>query len=187
VEEINQCLRNIAAEFGDTDLQERTENLIAEEVNILEEKLVFYRAKLQDKRVIIEINSFCSWSIISAANSFGMEVIPIGNKKLHQEDKNRLQQWLNKDNIVLVNESFEEIFQIINEYQADLLIASSYLQSLAFQAKIPFLNINSEINHSYTGYAGILAAAQDLYATIYNPVWQQVRKPAPWEEIETNS
>ncbi|MCC5640388.1 nitrogenase iron-molybdenum cofactor biosynthesis protein NifE [Nostoc sp. CHAB 5844] len=191
VEDINQLLRNIAAKFDNSELQERTEKLIDQEVSSLADKLAFYKLKLQDKTVIIDITDFRSWGMISAAKCLEMKVIPVSNGKLSQEDKNRLKQWLDRDDIVLVNERLEEILQIVSENQVDLLIASDVsgqaaarlrLQSLAFQAKIPFLNITPEANHSYAGYAGVLAAVQELYATIYSPVWEQIRKSAPWEE-----
>ncbi|BAY14942.1 nitrogenase MoFe cofactor biosynthesis protein NifE [Anabaenopsis circularis NIES-21] len=181
VDDITQLLKSIATKLGSPELEERIENLINEEVNNLSEKLNFYKLQLQDKTVIIDITDFGSWIMIESANNLGMQVIPISSRKLNQEDKNRLKQWLDRDEVVLANERLEEIIPIINENQVNLLIASDRLKSLTFQAKIPFLNINSEL---YAGYAGVLAAAQEIYTTIYSPVWQQVRQSAPWEEIE---
>ncbi|MBD2437590.1 nitrogenase component 1 [Nostoc sp. FACHB-110] len=179
VDDITEFLQNIAAQLGGYELQERTEKLIEEEVNNLAEKLIFYKLNLADKTVIVDVSDFQAWSIISTANSLGMKVIPITQEKLNQADKNRLQQWLNRDDVVLLNENLEEIIQ---EYQVDAIIADEHLQSLAIPAKVPFLNINTKF---YASYAGILAAAQDLYATIYSPVWQQVNKSAPWDKIES--
>ncbi|MBD2448526.1 nitrogenase iron-molybdenum cofactor biosynthesis protein NifE [Nostoc sp. FACHB-152] len=184
VEDINQLLRSVAAKLGNNELRELTENLISEEVDNLSAKLTFYKSQLEGKTVIIDITDSPAWEMISSAKSLGMNVIPISSGRLNQEDRNRLKQLLDRDDIVLVNDKNPEITLIINENQADLFIASNSLNSLACQFHIPFLNINPERHHVYAGYAGVLAAAQELYATIYSPVWSQVRKSAPWEEVE---
>ncbi|MEH1832116.1 MAG: nitrogenase iron-molybdenum cofactor biosynthesis protein NifE [Nostoc sp.] len=181
VEQINQCLRNIAAKLGHPDLQERTEKLIAEETAALKEKLALYITRLQGKRVILSIGSFKSWLIIFTAKKLGMEVIGISTKNNTEEDRIRVKTLLGQDGIILEQNSPQEIIQIINENQADMLIADKRHQDTSLTARIPFLDINQERNHPYAGYIGILEVAQELYAAFYNPVWEQVCQPAPWE------
>jgi nitrogenase molybdenum-cofactor synthesis protein NifE len=50
----------------------------------------------------------------------------------------------------------------------------------ALKARIPFLDINQEREFGYAGYAGMVELARQLVLTIESPVWQQVRRPAPW-------
>ncbi|MEH2425454.1 MAG: nitrogenase iron-molybdenum cofactor biosynthesis protein NifE [Nostoc sp.] len=184
IEQINQCLRNIAAKLGNPDLQERTEKLIAEETAALEEKLALYITQLQGKRIILSIGSFKSWLIIFVANKLGMEVVAISTKNNTEEDRIRVKSLLGQDGIILEQNSPQEILQIINENQADMLIADKRHQDASLIARIPFLDINQERNHPYAGYIGILEVAQELYAAFYNPVWEQVCQPAPWSEDE---
>ncbi|MEH2298104.1 MAG: nitrogenase iron-molybdenum cofactor biosynthesis protein NifE [Nostoc sp.] len=184
IEQINQCLRNIAAKLGHPDLQERTEKLIAEETAALEEKLALYITQLQGKRIILSIGNFKSWLIIFAAKKLGMEVIAILTKNNTEEDKTRVKSLLGQDGIILEQNSPQEILQIINENQADMLIADKRHQDISLTARIPFLDINQERNHPYAGYIGILEVTQELYAAFYNPVWEQVCQPAPWSEDE---
>ncbi|GAX45174.1 nitrogenase MoFe cofactor biosynthesis protein NifE [Tolypothrix sp. NIES-4075] len=180
VEQINQCLRNIAAKLGNADLQERTEKLIAEETAALDEKLAIYRTQLQSKRVVLYTGSFKSWLIIFAAVKLGMEVIAISNQNSTEEETARIKTLLGEDSIILEQDSPEEMLQIINENQADMLIAGERYQDTALTAKIPFLNINTERNHAYAGYLGILEVAKELYAAFSNPVWSELCQPAPW-------
>lgn len=184
IEQINQCLRNIAAKLGNPDLQERTEKLIAEETAALEEKLALYITQLQSKRIILSIGSFKSWLIIFAAKKLGMEVIAILTKNNTDEDRTRVKSLLGQEGIILEQNSPQEILQIINENQADMLIADKRHQDISLTARIPFLDINQERNHPYAGYIGILEVTQELYAAFYNPVWEQVCQPAPWSEDE---
>ncbi|MBW4624774.1 MAG: nitrogenase iron-molybdenum cofactor biosynthesis protein NifE [Brasilonema octagenarum HA4186-MV1] len=181
IENINQSLRNIAAKLGDSDLQERTEKFIALETSALEEKLAFYRTSVQGKRIVIDTQELKSWSIISAAQKLGIEVIPISAVKSSQEDKARIQKLLGKDSIILQQNTPEEILQIIHENKADMLITGERYQYTSVKGEIPSLDIKAEQNHSNAGYAGILEAAQKLYATLTSPVWKLVHKPAPWE------
>ncbi|AVH64416.1 MULTISPECIES: nitrogenase iron-molybdenum cofactor biosynthesis protein NifE [unclassified Nostoc] len=182
VDSINQCLRNIAAKLGNSDLQERTEKLIAEETAAIDEKLVLYITRLQGKRVILSIGSFKSWLIIFAAKKLGMEVIAILTKNNTEEDRIRVKSLLGQDGIILEQDTPQEILQIINSNLADMLIADKCYQDTSLTARIPFLDINQERNHPYAGYIGILEVARELYAAFYNPVWEQVYQPAPWEE-----
>lgn len=181
VEQINQCLRNIAAKLGDADLQERTERLIAEETAALDEKLAVYRTQLQGKRVVLYTGSFKSWLIIFAAQKLEMKVIATSTLNSTEEEIARIKSLLGEDSIILQQDSPEEMLQIINENQADMLIAGDRFQDTALTAKIPFFNINTERNHPYAGYLGILEVAKELYAAFHNPVWSEVRQPAPWD------
>lgn len=199
VEQINQCLRNIAAKLGDSealasplprgdakgerasaDLQERTEKLIAEETAALDEKLAVYRTQLQGKRVVLYTGSFKSWLIIFAALKLGMKVIATSTLYSTEEETARIKSLLGEDSIIQ-QDSPEEMLQIINENQADMLIAGDRFQDTALTAKIPFLNIKCERNHPYAGYLGILEVAKELYAAFSNPVWSELCQPAPWD------
>ncbi len=181
MEDISRCLLNIAAKLGDSDLQQRTEKLIAEETAALDQQLAPYINRLQGKRVVILSESLKSWAMISAAKNLKMEVSIISAKKIRKEDRARIKNLLGEDAIILEYQSPRDIIQLINEYQADILIASDRYQSTALKAQIPLLDINQELYHSYAGYRGIVAVSQELYTSLYSPIWEQVRKSAPWD------
>ncbi|BCX08827.1 nitrogenase iron-molybdenum cofactor biosynthesis protein NifE [Fischerella major NIES-592] len=182
VEDMNRCLRNIAAKLGDADLQARTEKLIAEETAALDAKLAPYRDRLKGKRVVLYTGGVKSWSIISAAKDLGMEVVATSTKKSTEEDKARIKQLLGKDGITLEKGNPQEILRVINETNAEMLIAGGRNQYTALKARIPFLDINQERHHAYAGYSGMVEMARELDEALYSPVWEQVRKPAPWED-----
>jgi nitrogenase molybdenum-cofactor synthesis protein NifE len=181
VEEMNRCLRDIAVKLDNADLQVRTEKLIAQETAALDEKLAIYRTQLQNKRIVLDIGSF-NWLIIFAAKKLGMEIIPISTKEITEDEQTRIKSLLGRESIVLQQDSLEEIQHIINEHQADMLIADSHYQYSAIASGISFLNINNERNHPYAGYTGILEVTKELYAAFSNPVWEQLRQPNPWDE-----
>jgi nitrogenase molybdenum-cofactor synthesis protein NifE len=67
-----------------------------------------------------------------------------------------------------------------------MLIAGGRNQYTALKARIPFLDINQERHHAYAGYSGMVEMARELDEALYSPVWEQVRKPAPWEDDQEN-
>lgn len=181
VEDINRCLRNIARKMGDADLQERTEQLIAEETAKLDQELAPYRARLKGKRVVLYTGGVKSWSIISAAKDLGMEVVATSTRKSTEEDKAKIKELLGQDGIMLEKGNAAELLKIIEKTKADMLIAGGRNQYTALKARIPFLDINQERHHPYAGYTGMVEMARELEEALYSPIWAQVRQPAPWE------
>ncbi|BAY28974.1 nitrogenase MoFe cofactor biosynthesis protein NifE [Nostoc carneum NIES-2107] len=177
VENLNRCLRNIAAKLGDTELQVRTENLINSETTSLNNQLDFYLPSLQGKRILIDITNLNNWAIVSAIQYLEMEVILTSTNKITQDNQRKIKGLFGENTKILEI----EISQLITEFKPDLLIATNHYQATAMKTKIPFLDINQERKNAYTGYAGIISVAQELYTTLHSPVWEQVRRPAPWE------
>ncbi|NER27750.1 MAG: nitrogenase iron-molybdenum cofactor biosynthesis protein NifE [Symploca sp. SIO1C4] len=182
VQDISNCLRHVAEKLGDSDLQERTERLIAEETAALEKELAPYRARLQGKRVVLYTGGVKSWSIISAAKDLGMEVVATSSKKSTEQDKARIRELLGKEGIILEKGNAPLLLKVIRETNADMLIAGGRNQYTALKARIPFLHINQERHHPYAGYSGMLEMARELDEALYSPVWEQVRQPAPWDQ-----
>ncbi len=182
VEDMNRCLRNIAAAIGDDDLKQRVEALIAVETANLTHQLAPYKERLAGKRVVLYTGGVKSWSIISAAKDLGMEVCATSTKKSTEEDKARIKELLGKDGMVLEKGNAQELLKVIAQTKADMLIAGGRNQYTALKARIPFLDINQERHHPYAGYSGMVEMAKEIDEALHSPIWAQVRKAAPWEE-----
>ncbi|MBD2458211.1 nitrogenase iron-molybdenum cofactor biosynthesis protein NifE [Nostoc sp. FACHB-87] len=181
IENINSCLRNIAAALGDQYLQERTEWLIAEETEALNIVLSFYRSQLQGKRIVLYSGGVKSWSIILAAKDLGMEVVAASDRKNTQDEKVKIKQLLGQNGMVLAKGGPKALLQVIEDTKADILVAGASNQYTALKARIPFLDINHERHHAYAGYIGMLTMAKEFYEALYSPVWEQIRQSAPWD------
>ncbi len=179
--DMNRCLRNVAEFFGDEVLKERVEAIIAEETAKLDIALAPYRERLKGKRMVLYTGGVKSWSIVSAAQDLGMEVVATSTKKSTEEDKARIKNLLGKDGIMLQKGNPEELLRVIEKTKADLLVAGGRNQYTALKAKIPFLDINQERHHAYAGYMGMVEMARELNEAVHSPIWRQVRKAAPWE------
>jgi nitrogenase molybdenum-cofactor synthesis protein NifE len=183
VADMNHCLRAIAAKIGDATMQAKVEAVIAEETETLNQQLAPYRDRLRGKRVVLYTGGVKSWSIISAAQDLGITVVATSSKKSTEADKARIKELLGQEGIMLEKGGAAELLQVIEKTHADMLIAGGRNQYTALKARIPFLHINQERHNPYSGYGGLLEMAKELDETLHSPVWEEVRRAAPWEEV----
>jgi nitrogenase molybdenum-cofactor synthesis protein NifE len=180
ITDTSQALRDFARLIGDDDLTARTEVLIAREETKIRTALEPWRVRLQDKRVLLYTGGVKSWSVISALQDLGMKVVATGTKKSTEEDKARIRELMGDDVKMLDEGNPRALLRTVDEYRADILIAGGRNMYTALKARIPFLDINQEREFGYAGYEGMLELVRQLCLTIESPVWEAVRRPAPW-------
>lgn len=180
VADTSQALREFAQLLRDPDLTTRTEALIAREEARIDAALAPWRERLAGKRVLLYTGGVKSWSVISALQDLGMEVVATGTKKSTEEDKARIRALMGEDARMLDEGSPKALLKTFHDYKADVLIAGGRNLYTALKARIPFLDINQEREFGYAGYRGMLELARQLALTLESPVWSAVRRPAPW-------
>ena len=181
ITDTSQALRDIARLIGDEGLIQRTERLIEREEASIREKLLEWKPRLMGKRVLLFTGGVKSWSVISALQDLGMQVVATGTKKSTEEDKARIRELMGDDVKMLDDGSPKVLLQTVRDYRADILIAGGRNMYTALKAKIPFLDINQEREFAYAGYEGMVELVRQLCLTLESPVWEAVRKPAPWD------
>ena len=180
VQDVSNALRDFARLIGDPDLAARTEVVIAREEAKSNAALEPWRARLKDKRVLLYTGGVKSWSIVSALQDLGMKVVATGTKKSTEEDKARIRELMGDDTKMIDDGSPKALLSTYHEYKADILIAGGRNLYTALKARIPFLDINQEREFGYAGYDGMVELARQLALSMESPVWDAVRKPAPW-------
>ncbi|MEJ2645699.1 MAG: nitrogenase iron-molybdenum cofactor biosynthesis protein NifE [Gammaproteobacteria bacterium] len=181
ITDTSQALREFSRIIGDADLSARTEALIAREEARIDAALAPWRERLRGKRVLLYTGGVKSWSVISALQDLGMEVVATGTKKSTEEDKARIRELMGEDAKMIEDGSPKALLEIVREYRADILIAGGRNMYTALKARLPFLDINQEREFGYAGYQGMLELVRQLALTLESPVWEAVRRPAPWE------
>lgn len=184
VTDTSHAFREFARLIGDPDLAARTEAMIAREEARANAALEPWRQRLKGKRVLLNTGGVKSWSIISALQDLGMEVVATGTSKSTEEDKARIRELMGEKTKMITDGSPKALLATFREYQADILIAGGRNMYVALKARIPFLDINQEREFGYAGYTGMAELAHQLALTIESPVWAAVRKPAPWAKSE---
>ena len=76
-----------------------------------------------------------------------------------------------------------EMYRMLKEARADIMLSGGRSQFIALKAKMPWLDINQERHYAYMGYVGMVALVHEIEKSLFNPVWTQVRLQAPWEEV----
>jgi nitrogenase molybdenum-cofactor synthesis protein NifE len=180
ITDTSHALREFARIINDPDLTERTEVLIAREEARIHQALQPWRERLNGKRVLLYTGGVKSWSVISALQDLGMVVVATGTKKSTEEDKARIRELMGEDTKMIEEGSPKALLQVVKDYKADILIAGGRNMYTALKAKLPFLDINQEREFGYAGYQGMLELVRQLALTLESPVWEAVRKPAPW-------
>jgi nitrogenase molybdenum-cofactor synthesis protein NifE len=178
--DVSQALRDFAGLLNDPDLTARTESLITREEARANTALEPWRRRLKGRRVLLYTGGVKSWSIVSALQDLGMEVVATGTKKSTEEDKARIRELMGPDVRMIDDGSPKALLSAYKELRADILIAGGRNLYMALKSRIPFLDINQEREFGYAGYAGMPELARQLALTIESPVWAQVRRPAPW-------
>lgn len=181
VRDVSQALRDIARLIGDPDLSQRIEALIAREEASADAALEPWRQRLRGKRALLYTGGVKSWSIVSALQDLGITVVATGAKKSTEEDKARIRELMGEDARMIEDGNPRELLALSREYGADLLIAGGRNMYTALKARLPFLDINQEREFAYAGYRGMVELARQIARTLENPVWDAVRRPAPWD------
>jgi nitrogenase molybdenum-cofactor synthesis protein NifE len=181
VADVSQALRDFAKLINDPDLTERTEKLISREESKIHKLLEPWRERLRNKKVLLYTGGVKSWSVISALQDLGMQVLATGTKKSTEEDKARIRQLMGENAIMIDDGNPRALIDFVKNNQVDVLIAGGRNLYTALKARIPFLDINQEREFGYEGYQGMLELARQLALTIESPIWSAVKSTPPWK------
>jgi nitrogenase molybdenum-cofactor synthesis protein NifE len=186
ITDTSQALREFARLIADPDLIRRTEALIEREEAHVHAALAPWRERLKGKRALLYTGGVKSWSVISALQDLGMEVVATGTRKSTEADKERIRALMGPTAPMLEDGDPRSLLERMREYRADLLIAGGRNMYTALKARLPFLDINQEREYGYAGYAGMLVLARRLTLALESPIWPAVRSPAPWTRSFTH-
>ncbi|CAA7613338.1 Nitrogenase iron-molybdenum cofactor biosynthesis protein NifE [Magnetospirillum sp. LM-5] len=186
ISDTSEALRAIAGMLvergADAALLTRTETLIAEEEAKTWAAMEPYKARLAGKRVLLYTGGVKSWSVIHALQEMGMEVVGTSVRKSTEADKEKALDRLGGDEDKLVDAiAPKDMYQMFKDGRADIMLSGGRSQFVALKAKTPWLDINQERHHQYAGYDGMLELVRQIDLALSNPIWSQIRKPAPWE------
>ncbi|BCG97488.1 MULTISPECIES: nitrogenase iron-molybdenum cofactor biosynthesis protein NifE [unclassified Mesorhizobium] len=185
ITDTSEALRNIAEllvrKGADAEILDRTETLIAEQEAIAWKNLEAYRRRLQGKRVLLNTGGVKSWSVVHALMEIGMEIVGTSVKKSTVEDKERIKRILKDENHMFEQMAARDLYAMLSKQKADIMLSGGRTQFIALKAKTPWLDINQERQHPYAGYDGMVELVRQIDLAIHNPIWGQVREPAPWD------
>ena len=178
---LRQLARLLVDRGADAGLIDRTEALIAEEEARVWQRLAAYRPRLQGKRVLLNTGGVKSWSVVAALQEVGLEIVGTSTKKSTDEDKERIKQLLKDEKHAFDAMAPRDLYALLAGNKADIMLSGGRTQFIALKAKMPWLDINQERHHPYAGYDGMVELVRQIDIAIHNPIWNEVREPAPWD------
>ena len=188
ISDMSTTLREIArllVERGaDEELKDRTEALIAVEETRAWERIRAYKQRLAGKKVLLITGGVKSWSVVSALQEAGLEVVGTSIKKSTKEDKEKIKEIMGDDAHMIDDMTPRQMYAMLRDAKADIMLSGGRSQFVALKARMPWMDINQERHHAFAGYEGMVEMVAEIDKALFNPVWQQVRTPAPWDAAD---
>ncbi|WP_316183907.1 MULTISPECIES: nitrogenase iron-molybdenum cofactor biosynthesis protein NifE [unclassified Bradyrhizobium] len=190
IQDSSDSLREIArllVERGaPADLLDRTEAVIAREEAKAWAAIEPFKKRLTGKKVLLITGGVKSWSVVAALQEAGMELVGTSVKKSTKEDKERIKELMGQDAHMIDDMAPREMYKMLKDAKADIMLSGGKSQFVALKAAMPWLDINQERSHAFMGYIGMVKLVAEIDKAIYNPMWEQLRKRAPWEQADSN-
>ena len=187
-----KALRDIARELDNTVnglekrvMQDRVEQLIAEEEAKCRAQLAPYRARLAGKRAVLFTGGVKTWSMVNALAELGVEILAAGTQNSTLEDFYRMKALMHRDARIIEDTSTAGLLAVMYDKLPDLIVAGGKTKFLALKTRTPFLDINHGRSHPYAGYEGMVTFARQLDLTVNNPIWPLLNGKTPWEKEQS--
>jgi nitrogenase molybdenum-cofactor synthesis protein NifE len=180
-ESLREIARLLVERGGPADLPARTQALIAVEEARAFSRIRAYRERLKGKRVLLITGGVKSWSVVSALQEAGLEVVGTSVKKSTKEDKQKIKEIMGDDAHMIDDMSPKQMYAMLRDARADIMLSGGRSQFVALKARMPWMDINQERHHAFAGYEGMVTMVAEIDKALFNPVWEQVRRAAPWD------
>lgn len=165
-------LRTVAEFFG---LEEKADEVIAKRMAKIQPELDFYKKKLTGKKVFIFSGGPKSYHLsLPLQNELGVETTGVSSMFEHEDGFEKMKGRVNEGGLVIDDPNTLELEELIEDYDIDLILGGVKEKYLVHKCGIPSLLIHSYENGPYIGFEGFLNLARDMYANIYNPVWDMI-------------
>jgi len=185
ISDTSEALRRICAlliERGaPAGLALRCEALIAAEEARARAALAPYRPRVEGRRVLLYTGGHKSWSVVSALMELGMEVVGTSMRKATGTDRERVVQIMGDDSHMYENMAPREMYTMLRDAGADVLLSGGRSQFVALKALVPWVDVNQEKHEAYAGYSGMVDLVRAIDLALNNPMWADLRAPAPWD------
>ncbi len=180
---LREIARLLVERGAPDDLLARTDAVIEREEKRAWERIAAYRERLAGKKVLLITGGVKSWSVVAALQEGGMVIHGTSVKKSTKEDKEKIKEIMGEDAHMIDDMAPREMYKLLKDAKADIMLSGGRSQFIALKAKMPWLDINQERHYAYAGYEGMVDLVREIDKALSNPVWEQVRLPAPWDEV----
>lgn len=183
-ETLREIARLLVERGAPAELKDRTEALIAVEEARAWERIRAYKARLTGKKVLLITGGVKSWSVVAALQEAGLEVVGTSIKKSTKEDKEKIKEIMGDNAHMIDDMTPRQMYAMLRDAKADIMLSGGRSQFVALKARMPWMDINQERHHAFAGYEGMVTMVAEIDKALFNPMWSEVRTPAPWETVD---
>lgn len=180
---LRQIARLLVERGAPEGLLGRTEAVIAREEASAWAAIEPYKPRFKGKKALLITGGVKSWSVVAALQEAGLELVGTSVKKSTREDKERIKELMGQDAHMIEDMTPREMYKMLKDAKADIMLSGGKSQFVALKAAMPWLDINQERCHAYMGYVGMVKLVEEIDKSLSNPMWEQLRRPAPWEAL----
>jgi len=184
-ETLREIARLLIKRGAPDDLARRTEALIAVEEARAWERIRGFKQRLAGKKVLLITGGVKSWSVVAALQEAGLEVVGTSIKKSTKEDKEKIKEIMGDDAHMIDDMTPRQMYAMLREAKADIMLSGGRSQFVALKARMPWMDINQERHHAFAGYEGMVTMIEEIDKALFNPMWAEVRTPAPWDVVDS--
>ncbi len=175
VEDMAESLYEVARYFDDSEMLEKAQQVVKEELQVLLPELRKYKAALQGKKAAIYVGgAFKAFSLVKAFRLIGMNVVMVGSQTGTREDYDELQEITDEGTIIIDDANPLELSAIIKEKDVDIFVGGVKERPIAYKLGVAFCDHNHERKEMLAGFRGMLNFAKEVYGSVMSPVWQFV-------------
>ncbi|MGF6313025.1 nitrogenase molybdenum-cofactor synthesis protein NifE [Bradyrhizobium sp. i1.8.4] len=182
-ESLRQIARLLVERGAPNALLARTEAVIARQEAWAWAAIEPYKPRFKGKKALLITGGVKSWSVVAALQEAGLELVGTSVKKSTRQDKERIKELMGQDAHMIEDMTPREMYKMLKDAKADIMLSGGKSQFIALKAAMPWLDINQERCHAYMGYFGMVKLVEEIDKALSNPMWEQLRRPAPWEAL----
>lgn len=162
------ALRKVAMFFG---LEEKAEEIIAEEEARWRPELEWYKARLQDKKVCLWPGGSKLWHWANVIHEeMGVNVVSVYTKFGHQGDMEKGIARCETGALAIDDPNELEGMEAIEMLEPDCIFTGKRPGEVAKKVRTPYLNAHAYHNGPWKGWEGWVRFARDIYNAIYSPI-----------------
>lgn len=176
-EDTTTSLFLIADALGDSKATENIRKMTAVMESRTAALINKYKNLLLGKRAAIYVGGgFKAISLIKLFHEFGIKTAIVGTQTGKQEDYEIIETLVDDDCIILDDSNPNELQKFMIMKGIDILVGGVKERPLAYKLGIAFCDHNHERRHALAGYEGIENFAEEIYSSIFSPVWNNVKE-----------
>lgn len=184
IEDMADSLYRVAEFFKDSEMMERTREVVRLEIEAIMPELKRYKQALTGKKAAIYVGgAFKAFSLVKAFRMLGMTVAMVGSQTGTKEDYQELADICDPGTIIVDDTNPLELTSFLEEKSVDIFVGGVKERPIAYKLGVGFCDHNHERKECLAGFFGMLNFAREVYSSVMSPVWRF----APRLETSANS